>query len=225
NPSHFERAAVDGRIRPDLHVIFNFEFAHLRELFISAALSVTHVSETVAAEHRARMNDHAIANRRVRINRDPRINFAALPDAHTVADDATRADPGVITDACFITDECPWIDGRRLRDDSRRENNRMRVDAARTNASLGCGTINKGLEDLAFCANKPAITAEACERSASARCFSSSTKTRSPSQAVAMLATLRTSTCSSPTTPAAIDRAMSFTSMAFVLYVCSGKGK
>src|SRR5579885_2302111 len=109
------------------------------------------------------------------------------------------------TDGSMVADCATTADGRTI---ARGSTPHARVSpvpsnvAARAKASLGCGTINRGFEDLAFCANTPAKTAAARDFNASGRCFSSSTKTRSPPEAELVLAIPRTSTRSSPTTPA-----------------------
>src|SRR5579872_1507304 len=61
NSRRLQRSAIYGRIRPNFYVIFDFEFADLRKLFVPATFWVTHVSESVAAKNRPGVHDHAIA--------------------------------------------------------------------------------------------------------------------------------------------------------------------
>src|ERR1700688_1062764 len=57
NAGFVERAAVDGCVGADLHIVFDHEAAHLRKFLIPPALRVTHISEAIAAQHRARVHN------------------------------------------------------------------------------------------------------------------------------------------------------------------------
>ena len=61
DPRLLQRAAVDGRVGADLHVVLNHQRPLLRKLRVRAGLRVAHIAKSVRAQHRARMNHHAIA--------------------------------------------------------------------------------------------------------------------------------------------------------------------
>jgi hypothetical protein len=56
-----QRAAVDGRVGADLHVVLDQQRPLLRKLRVSAGLLVAHIAEAVRAQHHSGMNDDAIA--------------------------------------------------------------------------------------------------------------------------------------------------------------------
>src|SRR5579859_2750770 len=61
NARRLQRAAIDGCVCPDLHVIADFKFADLRKFLVPPALGIANIPKSVAAENRTRMDDHAIA--------------------------------------------------------------------------------------------------------------------------------------------------------------------
>ena len=61
NAGRLQRAAIDGRVRPDLHVVADFKFSDLRKFFVTPALRIANITKAIAAQHRARMDNHAIA--------------------------------------------------------------------------------------------------------------------------------------------------------------------
>src|SRR5438094_696332 len=44
-----QRSAVDGRVGPDFHVIFDHQFSDLRKFLVVAALAISHIAEAVSA--------------------------------------------------------------------------------------------------------------------------------------------------------------------------------
>ena len=104
-------AAIHGRVGADLDVIFNFQPADLRKLFIPAGLLIAHVAEAVAAEHRAGVNDHAIAESRARIDSDIRIQIDSRVRCFTFgADHAAGADPRILSDVHVFADDHSLFD-------------------------------------------------------------------------------------------------------------------
>src|SRR5207245_5682989 len=57
----FQGSAVDGRVGADLDVIGDFEAAGLREFHVVSGCRIAHITEAVAAEHGASIDDHSIA--------------------------------------------------------------------------------------------------------------------------------------------------------------------
>ncbi len=100
-----ESASVDGGVRADLHVVFNQQRPLLRELCVGAGLGVAHVAEAVGPEHRACVNDDAIAQRRSGIEHRPRIDAAVLADANPLADHRTGFDARAGADFGVGTDD------------------------------------------------------------------------------------------------------------------------
>ena len=64
--SDFERSTIDGRVRPDLYVISNFQAPYLGKFFVVSGRLVADIAEAVAAQHRSGMNNHAAAQARSR---------------------------------------------------------------------------------------------------------------------------------------------------------------
>ena len=103
-----ERATVNGDIRANLHIVVNHHVADLRHLQMLAAF--LHIAKAIAAHDGARVNPHAIAQLRARVQRDVMKNRAVLADhaifihiiiavqnragadLRAVADDDVRAD-------------------------------------------------------------------------------------------------------------------------------------
>ena len=123
----FERAAVDSCIGADFDIILDNELADLREFFVAPLCRITDIAEAVAAEDRARMDDHSVADTRPRINGYSRVDFAVFFNADVSADYAARTDPGSIANGRVFANECPWINNDGLGDLCRRQHDRARV--------------------------------------------------------------------------------------------------
>src|SRR5438094_5771912 len=93
-----QRSAADGRVGPDFYAIFDHQFSDLRKFLVVAALAISHIAEAVAAQHRSRVHNDAIAQRGLRINCHIRINLALPSYLHTARNRAARADPRVFAD-------------------------------------------------------------------------------------------------------------------------------
>src|SRR5580704_11113537 len=98
NARDFEGSAVDSRIRADLDVVFNLQPSYLGKLLVTAGGAVAHVAETVASQHRTRVNDHAITQFHSRIDGHVRIQGTISPDADLCTDHAASADPRAVGD-------------------------------------------------------------------------------------------------------------------------------
>src|SRR5258708_17651719 len=93
-----ERAAVDGCVGADLHIVFDHQPAYLGKFLVPSTLRVAHISEAIAPQHCTRMHDDTIAQRCPRIYRNARINLAPVPNLHSPANDTTGADPRALAD-------------------------------------------------------------------------------------------------------------------------------
>ena len=80
------RAAVDRRARADLHVAADPHVAELRGRHVPAA--DLRIAEAVGADHRAAVNDRAVADDRVFVQ------HGARADRHVAADDAAGQQVG-----------------------------------------------------------------------------------------------------------------------------------
>src|SRR5438309_10139462 len=56
-----EGAAINGCIGTDFHVIFNHQPSNLRKLLVMPGLAITHVTETIAAQHSPGIHDDAVS--------------------------------------------------------------------------------------------------------------------------------------------------------------------
>src|SRR5438876_1106492 len=100
-----KRTAVNAAVRADLDVVFDYQLSDLGEFFVPSSRRIAHVSEAVAAENRAGVDGHAIANASAGINRDIGMNCAVIADCGSLADDASGADPGAAADnSVFVHD-------------------------------------------------------------------------------------------------------------------------
>ena len=98
-------SAIDGGVGADLDIIFDLKPADLRELFIMARRLIAHVAETVAAEHRAGMNDHAVSEPHAGINSDIWIQITIASDAYFRADHAAGPNPRALSDLHAFADD------------------------------------------------------------------------------------------------------------------------
>src|SRR5579864_8181308 len=64
NAGDLERAAIDGGIGANLHIIFDDKPSDLRKLFVAAGFRVSDVAEAVASKHGSRMNHNPVAELR-----------------------------------------------------------------------------------------------------------------------------------------------------------------
>ncbi len=119
-----ERAAVDGGVGADFHVVPDLQPPHLREFHVAPRLAIPDVTKSVAAQHRTRMNEDAVADARAGINADVGADVAVVTDSDTfsdenssangsmLADRRARFDDHVGTDVCRRRRSCGGIDDR-----------------------------------------------------------------------------------------------------------------
>src|SRR5262245_27675863 len=88
----FQRTPINARVRSDFDIIFNDDFSDLWKLHMGRAVS--HKSESIGPDHRARMNHHTVSNRYFRINRNTWIKCAVITDDCVFADVAAGFDNG-----------------------------------------------------------------------------------------------------------------------------------
>jgi len=93
-----ERTAIDGRIGSNLDVILNHQTSDLRKFLVVPGLAVAHVTESVAAQYRARVHDHAVTERRSGIQGNVGINLAVAANPYSGTDRAACTDPRVLAD-------------------------------------------------------------------------------------------------------------------------------
>jgi len=86
-------------------VVFNFQPANLGKFHVPAGGAVAHVAKTVAAQHRAGMNDHTITQPNAGINRHVRIQFAISPQVRICTDYTTGADSRAVADSRVFSDD------------------------------------------------------------------------------------------------------------------------
>ena len=112
------RRPVDRGVGADLDVVFDDDAADLRDLLVRA-VGVAREAEAVAADHRAVLHDHAVAE------------LHALADRHARMQDAVVADAGVRTDDDVGVDDRAGADpGARLDDGERADATRRAATTA-----------------------------------------------------------------------------------------------
>ena len=95
DPRLAHRRPVDGRVGADLDVVFDHDRRDLRNLLVRAVVAMRE-AETVAADHRAVLNDaaraelHALADRDARVQQTVGTEHRACPD-HRMRQTTVRA--------------------------------------------------------------------------------------------------------------------------------------
>src|SRR5271166_2049632 len=102
---HVQGSAVDGRVSADLDVVLDLEPSDLRKLLVAARRLIAHVTEAVAAEHSAGMNDHAISDAHAGIDGDVRIEITVASDGCPRADHAACPDARALSDVRVFADD------------------------------------------------------------------------------------------------------------------------
>src|SRR5208337_112029 len=100
NAGFVKCAAINSRVRANLHVVFDHEPAQLRELFVASVLLVANVTKSLTAQHGSSLHDYSIAQPRTGVNGDVCIDAAIAADFDSIADDAGCADRGSFAD-CY----------------------------------------------------------------------------------------------------------------------------
>jgi hypothetical protein len=105
-PLSYSRAAkgasIHGRVRTQLHIIFDNDRADLRK-FVVAHL-IAHIAKTICADDDAGVKNHSIADSYAVLDEDIRVNYAVVTDRHAVANLRAGANLRSIADNCAFTD-------------------------------------------------------------------------------------------------------------------------
>src|SRR5437660_5658981 len=110
NAGEIERAAIDGGIRANLHVIFDDKPSDLRELFVVAGFRVSDIAEAVASKHGSSVNHNSVAKFGARIDGDVGIDATIASNLHLLADNGTCSDSGSFADLHIFGDNNPFLD-------------------------------------------------------------------------------------------------------------------
>ena len=81
---HAQRRAIHARVRANLHTIAQFHASNLRKGFVSAVRE--HKTKAIGPDHASGMEDDAVADRHIGIDRDVGMDSAMLANVHAVAD-------------------------------------------------------------------------------------------------------------------------------------------
>ena len=92
-----EGGAVDRGVRADLHVVLDPHPAHLGDLAVGAP--VEGIAEAVGAQHRAGVDDDAVADLHPVAHDHPGIELDVLAEAGALSHEAERAHPAAPADA------------------------------------------------------------------------------------------------------------------------------
>src|SRR5690606_14129069 len=79
------RSTIDYRIRTDFDIILNDYVSNLAD-FIVGAILLGGKPKTIATHHRSGVDDNALANHAIEINRYPREQGGIVSDFHIIAD-------------------------------------------------------------------------------------------------------------------------------------------
>ena len=95
--------AIDRHVRADLHVVLDDHIANLWNL--QPLRAVLHITEAVAADHRAGVNADAVADADVVVDGDIRVEQAIVAKAAAFADDAMGFDDRAVADCDVIAQD------------------------------------------------------------------------------------------------------------------------
>src|SRR5206468_2417101 len=98
--------AIDRRVRADLDVVLDDAATDVRNLVVSSV--PIHVAESVGAEPRTGVHDHALAHDRPAVRSRRRIEMTIARDLHALSDHHMRVDGDAIADLRAITDHGIW---------------------------------------------------------------------------------------------------------------------
>ena len=105
-----QRAAINGGIRSDFHIVANFDNPHLRKFPVAALAK--RVAETVRAQYGSGMDLHAIADAHVRVQCNARMDAAIVADPSGSANDGVSADLRAFADVRIFSNYCVWTNTR-----------------------------------------------------------------------------------------------------------------
>src|SRR5260221_1654892 len=108
-----ERTAVDRGVGTDLDIVADAHRADLRDL--DPAPVVVGDAEAVGVDHGPRMDDHRLAERAPRVDRDARIEAAIFADLDLLAHHAAGADRDARAQLCALRHDGGRMHTRRLR--------------------------------------------------------------------------------------------------------------
>src|ERR1039458_5561967 len=94
------RRAIDCHVRADLDVVLDDHVANLRDL--QPLRAILHITEAVAADHRAGVNADAVADADVVVDGDIRVEQAIVAKPAAFTDDAMRFDDRAVADRDVI---------------------------------------------------------------------------------------------------------------------------
>src|SRR5207245_2531666 len=107
-----DRAAVDGGVRADLDIVADAHRADLGDL--DPAAVVLGDAETVRADDRAGMDDHAFSQTALWVNHDPWVEAAVVADARALAHHAAGADRDAGAELYVLRHHCGSMHPGRL---------------------------------------------------------------------------------------------------------------
>src|SRR5579864_2210864 len=110
NAGDIERAAIDGRIGANLHVIFNDKPSDLRKLFVVSGFRVAYIAEAVASKYGSCVNHNPAAKFGARIDGDVGIDVTIASNLHLLTDNGTCSDSGSFTDLRIFADNNSFLD-------------------------------------------------------------------------------------------------------------------
>lgn len=127
-----EGAPIDGRIRPNLHIIFNDQSSNLRKLLVMARLAIPHVTEAIAAQHSPGMRNDAIPQLGSRVNGDVRINLALAPNCDSSPHSTASTNVAVLPDLRAFPYDCVRFHANTSRENRGRMDHGGRVHRTRS---------------------------------------------------------------------------------------------
>ena len=135
NARFADRGPIDRRVRANFDVIFDDHVGVLGDLQV-AAVGLLREAEPVAAEHRAVLEDDAVANGHAFANGHVRVEHAVFANARASANDHVRIDDRAGADGRARADHDKWTDRHVGAERNIRGHGAQRIDAPGRRAVL-----------------------------------------------------------------------------------------
>jgi hypothetical protein len=136
NDGVLDRTAVDRGVCTDFAVITNLDATRLRNLDPDAVISGK--PKSIGSNDSTRMDDDARSDQASRINRDPWIEAALIPDHDIFTHKAARTNPNILTQSNSGANHSTRLNG-----DPRGDNGVGRNNSLRMNATIRLGRWTK----------------------------------------------------------------------------------
>ena len=111
---YVERAPVDGGVGADFYIVADLQTAHLGKLLVTAGGGIADISEAVASQHGAGVEENPVTDADTGVESHIREELAVIADARVLADNAAGADSSVASNHGIPADDDSFSNGYAL---------------------------------------------------------------------------------------------------------------